>query len=56
MSIFSHKANKTADELASENGQAEVASFIAEYKADANIRNKIRSTTMETAEYGVDGR
>ena len=49
-----NKANKTAAELASENGKAEVAKFIAEYKADANIRNKIRSTTLDTAQYGAD--
>jgi hypothetical protein len=40
--------------LASENGKAEVAKFIAEYKADANIRNKIRSSTLDTAQYGAD--
>jgi hypothetical protein len=33
-----NKANKTAAELATENGKAWVAKFIAEYKADANIR------------------
>ena len=28
--------------------------FISEYKADENIRNKIRTTTLDTAEYGAD--
>ena len=32
-----NKANKTATELASENGEAEVTKFISEYKADAYI-------------------
>ena len=49
-----NKANKTATELASENCQAEVAKLIAEYKADGNIRNKIRSTTLDTAQYAAD--
>ena len=49
-----NKANETADRLASENGQAEVARLIAEYKADADIRNKICSATLDTARYGVD--
>ena len=49
-----NKANKTATELASENGEAEVAKLIAEYKADGNIRNKIRSTTLDTAQYAAD--
>jgi ankyrin repeat protein len=49
-----NKANKTAAELASENGEAEVAKFIAEYKADANIRNKIRSSTLDIAQFGAD--
>ncbi len=50
-----NKANKTAAELASENGKADVARFIGEYKADANIRNKICSTTLDTALYGANG-
>jgi len=33
-------ANKVPAKLVSENGKAEVAKFISEYKADANIRNK----------------
>ena len=52
-----NKANKTAAELASENGQAEVAKFISEYKADADIRNNIRSTTLDSTEstqFGAD--
>ena len=42
-----------------QNGQADVAKLIAgNYKADANIRNKIRSTTDGVAQYeaGEDGR
>jgi hypothetical protein len=34
-----------------------VARFIAEYKAlkaDANVRNKIRSTTLDAAQYDAD--
>ena len=49
-----NKANETADKLASENGQAKVARLIAEYKADADIRNKICSATLDTAQYGAD--
>jgi serine/threonine-protein phosphatase 6 regulatory ankyrin repeat subunit B len=49
-----NKANKTAAELASENGHAEVAKIIAEYKADGNIRDNIYSTTLDTAQYGAD--
>ena len=45
------KANRTAAELASENGQADIAKLIAEYRADANIRNKIRSATIDAAQY-----
>jgi ankyrin repeat protein len=48
------KANKTAAELASENGKTDVAKFLTEYKGDANIRNKIRATTLDAAEYGAD--
>jgi ankyrin repeat protein len=50
-----NKANQTAAELALENDQAEVAKFIAEYKADASIRNKIRSTTLDTGNTGQHG-
>jgi ankyrin repeat protein len=49
-----NKANKTAAEMASEVDNAEVAKLIAEYKADANLRSKIRSATLDTAEYGAD--
>jgi ankyrin repeat protein len=49
-----NKAGGSAAELASENGQAEVANFITEYKANANTRNKLRSTTLDTIEYGAD--
>ena len=48
-----NKANKTAAELASENDKPKVAKFIAEYKADAKLRNKIRSTTLDTVQYGA---
>jgi ankyrin repeat protein len=44
-----NKTKKTATGLATENGQAKVAKFIADYKTDGNSQNKIRSTT-----YGVD--
>ena len=49
-----YQANKTAAELASENDKAEVANLITEYKTNANIRNKIRSNTLDTAGYGAD--
>jgi len=49
-----NKTSKTAAELASENGKAEVAKLIAEYEADANIRRNIRSTTLDTAQGGAD--
>jgi len=48
-----NKAGRSAAELASENGQAEVAKFISEYKANANTRNKIRSMTLKTVEFGA---
>ena len=48
------KAGRSAAELASENGQAEVAKFISEYKANANTRNKLRSTSLESIEFGAD--
>jgi hypothetical protein len=43
-----NKANKIAAELASENGQARIVKFIAEYKADGNGRNKVRLTALDT--------
>ena len=49
-----NKAGRSAAELASENGQAEVAKFISEYKANENTRNKLRSMTFDTAEFGAD--
>ena len=49
-----NKAGRSAGELASENGQAEVAKFISKYKENANARDKLRSTILDTAEYGVD--
>jgi ankyrin repeat protein len=49
-----NKAGRSAAELASENGQATVAKFISEYKTNANTRNKLRSTTLDTVEYGAD--
>jgi ankyrin repeat protein len=49
-----NKAGRSAAELASENGQAEVVNFISEYKSNANTRNKLQSTTLDTVEYGVD--
>ena len=49
-----NNADKNAAELATEAGQARIAKFISEYKTDANIRNKLRSTTFDTTQYGVD--
>ncbi len=49
-----NRANKSAVELASENNKSEVAKFIAEYKADANVRSNLRSTTLDMAQYGAD--
>jgi ankyrin repeat protein len=43
-----NKAHKTAAELASENGQAGIAKFIADYNACGNGRNKVRLTTLDT--------
>jgi ankyrin repeat protein len=40
--------------LASENSQAEVVKFISEYEANANTRNKLPSTRLDTVEYGAD--
>ena len=34
--------------------KAKLQSSFPEYKADANIRNKLRSTTLDTVEYGAD--
>jgi ankyrin repeat protein len=48
-----NKAGRSAAELASESGQAEVAKCISEYKANANTRNKLLSTTLDTVEYGT---
>jgi ankyrin repeat protein len=36
-----NKAGRSAGELASENGQSEVAKFISKYKANADTRNKL---------------
>src|SRR6266478_3967849 len=49
-----NKANETAADLASEDDKTEVAKFIAEYKADGNIRKKVRSSTLDTAQDGAD--
>ena len=49
-----NKTNETAADLASENDKTEVAKFIAEYKADGNIRNKVRSSTLDTAQDRAD--
>jgi ankyrin repeat protein len=50
----SNKAELTATELALMNDKVEVAKFIFQYKADANIRDKICSTTLDTAQYEAD--
>ena len=34
--------------------KAEVAKFISEYTTDAKTRSKLRSTTLDTVEYGTD--
>ena len=50
-----NKAGRSAGELASENGQAEVAKFISEYRANPNAGRNLRSMTLDTAvEYGAD--
>jgi hypothetical protein len=49
-----NKANKTAAELASENGRARTAKFINEYKADGNGRNKVRLSTLGRVLCGAD--
>ena len=49
-----NKANETAADLASKNYKAEVGKMITEYTADDIIRNKIRSTTLDTAEHGTN--
>ena len=48
------KDGRSAAELASGNDQADVAKFISEYKANPNTRNKLRSTTLDTVEYGAE--
>ena len=55
MSSCSTSLVKVQVELAFENGQAEVAKFISEYKADENTRNnKSHSTTPVKVEHGTD--
>ena len=34
--------------------RADVVKFISEYQANENARNKLRSTTLDMAEYGAD--
>jgi ankyrin repeat protein len=48
------KINKTATELALENDNGEIASFLVEYKTRLDVRNKVRSATLDTAQYGTD--
>jgi ankyrin repeat protein len=48
-----NQAERSAAELAWENGQAEVAKFISEYKANPNTRNELQSTTLNTVEGGA---
>ena len=48
--VVVNKAKKTADDVASENGKAKIAKFIA-YKAGPSTRNSI---TPDTAQYGTD--
>ena len=47
-----NKANKIAANLASENGQADVAKFISVSKC--KYSKKLRSMTLDTVKYGAD--
>jgi ankyrin repeat protein len=49
-----NKGKKTAEDVASENGNTKVARLIAEYKADANVRNETRSTTLNISQHGAN--
>jgi ankyrin repeat protein len=49
-----NEAGRSAAELVSENGQAELANFISEYKANSNSRNMLRSTTLDSVEYDAE--
>jgi ankyrin repeat protein len=48
------KVNKTATDLASENGNGEIASFLAEYRTRSYIRNNVRSASFDTARHATD--
>jgi ankyrin repeat protein len=50
-----NKAGRSAAELAGKNGQAEVAKFVSEYEENANTRNRLRPTKLDTVEYGAEG-
>jgi len=52
--VVLNKAGRSAAELASKNGHADVAKFISEYKTIATSGNKVRSATMDTVEYDAD--
>jgi serine/threonine-protein phosphatase 6 regulatory ankyrin repeat subunit B len=47
-------SNHTPADLALGYNNTEVAGFLAEYKEDENVRNKIRSTTFDTSPNGSD--
>jgi hypothetical protein len=46
--------NQTPEKVASKNGKFEVTSFLAEYKSDADVRNRTHSSTLDLDQYGVD--
>jgi ankyrin repeat protein len=45
------KSNRTAADLAAENGKSEVAGLLAKYKVDASVRNDIHSATLDLTEH-----
>jgi hypothetical protein len=45
--------NKTAEDVASENSKSEVASFLAEYRSNADVRNKLRSAISDPAQIPI---
>jgi ankyrin repeat protein len=47
-------ANNTPADLTLDYNNAEVAIFLADYKEDENVRNKIRSTVFDTSPNGSD--
>ncbi len=49
-----NRADKTAEEVALENGKADVSSFLAEYKADVHVRNTLDVARHDAHEDGQD--